>query len=111
MFFLCVPHHLGGVSFKSSSSANNVCFTGTTSSNSNKKVYKQFKPSNVGKLLTSVPIQRTSLVNLAHLRAENLYILLYQFSSASSEFDDHALSLLQLKFPSVVGFHFVCKVV
>jgi hypothetical protein len=57
----------------------------------------------VGKLLTDVSIQRTSLVNLAHLLVDTVYILFCQFSSASSKSDEHALSLRQLKFPSVVG--------
>jgi hypothetical protein len=67
MLFLCVPHHLVGVSFKASSIANNLCCVDTLSLNFDKKVSKGFRPSKVGKLLTIVPIQQTSLVNLAHL--------------------------------------------
>jgi hypothetical protein len=103
MLFLCVPHHLDGVALKASSIAKNHCCIGTLSSKSDKKVSKGFRPSKVGKLLTVVPIQRTSLVNLAHLLIYTSYILLYQFSSASSESDEHALSLRQIRFPSVVG--------
>jgi hypothetical protein len=103
MLFLCVPHHIVGVSFKASSIANNLCCVGTLSSNSDKKVSKGFKPSKVGKLLTVVPIQRTSLVNLAHILVDTSYILFCQFSSASSESDEHALSLRQLRFPSFIG--------
>jgi hypothetical protein len=103
MFFLCVPHHLAIIPFKASSSANNLYCTSTIPSNSNRNVSKLFKPSNVGRLLTFVPIQRTTLVNLAHLYVETSYIMFCQFSNASSESDEHALSLHQLRFPSVVG--------
>jgi hypothetical protein len=103
MLFLCVPHHVVGVAFKASSIANNRCCVGTLSSNYDKKVSKGFRPSNVGKLLTVVSIQCTSLVNIAHILVDTSYILFCQFSSASSESDEHALSLHQLKFPSVVG--------
>jgi hypothetical protein len=103
MFFLCVFHHIDGVSFKASSSANNLYCAGTIPSNSNRNVFKLFKPSNVGRLLTSVPIQRTSLVNLAHLCVETSYIMFSQFSNASSKSDEHALSLRQLRFPSAIG--------
>jgi hypothetical protein len=57
MLFLCVPHHLVGVSFKASSISNNLCCVGTLSSKSDKKVSKGFRPSKVGKLLTVVLIQ------------------------------------------------------
>jgi hypothetical protein len=57
MFFLGVPHHLVGVSFKASSSANSCFCTGTISSNYDKNVSKLFKPSNVSGFITSVPIQ------------------------------------------------------
>jgi hypothetical protein len=103
MFFLCVPHHLAGVAFKASYSANILCCTGTSLSNSTRNFSKLIKASNVGILLTYVPIQRTTLVNLAHLRVETSYIMFYQFSNASSKSDEHALSLHQLRFPSVVG--------
>jgi hypothetical protein len=103
MLFLCVPHHLAGVSFKASSISNNLYCVGTLASNSNKKDSKGFRPLKVGKLLTVVPIQRTSLVNLAHLLVDTSYIFFFQFSSASSESDEHALSLCQLRFPSIVG--------
>jgi hypothetical protein len=62
-----------------------------------------FRPLNVVKLLTIVPIQRASLVNIAHLLIDNSYILFYWFSSSSSESDEHALSLRQLRFPSTIG--------
>jgi hypothetical protein len=103
MFFLCVPHHLGGVAFKASSSANNLYCTGTIHSNSNRNVSKLFKTSNVGILLTYVPIQQTTLVNLEHLRVETSYIMFCQFSNASFESDEHAISLHQIIFPFVVG--------
>jgi hypothetical protein len=103
MFFLYVSHHLVGVAFKDSSSANKLYCIGTINSNSNRNVFKLFKPSNVGILLTYVPIQLTTLVNLAHLRIENSYIMFCKFSNASYESNEHALSLHQLRFPSVVG--------
>jgi hypothetical protein len=86
-----------------SSITNKNCCVGTLSSNSDKKVSKGFRPSKVAKLLIVVPIQHTSLVNIAHLLVDTLYILFFQFSSAYSESDEHVLSLLQLKFPSAVG--------
>jgi hypothetical protein len=103
MFFLCVPHHLDGVSFKASSIAKNLYWVGTLASNYDKKVSKQFRPSKVGKLLTGVLIQRTSLVTIAHLLVDTSYILFCQFSIDSSEYDEHALSLHQLRFPSAVA--------
>jgi hypothetical protein len=103
MLLLCVPHHLVGVAFNASSITNNLFCIGTLSSKSDKKVTKGFRPSKVGRLLTVVPIHRTSLVNLAHLLVDTSYILFYQFYSASSESDEHALSLRQLRFPSAVG--------
>jgi hypothetical protein len=93
MFFLCVPHHLVGVAFKASSIANKHFCIGTLSSKSDKKVSDGFRPSKVGKLLTVVSIQRTSPVNIAHLLVDTSYILFFQFSSASFESDEHALSL------------------
>ena len=103
MFFLCVPHHLVGVAFNASSSANIFYCTGTILSNLARNVSKWFKPSNVGTLLTSVPIQRTALFNLAHHHVETSYIVFCQFPNASSKSDKHALSLHQLRFPSDVG--------
>jgi hypothetical protein len=103
MFFLCVPHHLFGVSFRASSITNNLCCIGTLSSKSDKKAYKGFRTSKEDKLLIVVLIQRTSLVNLAHLLVDTSYILFYQFSNASSEYDEHVLSLHQLRFPSAIG--------
>ena len=103
MFFLCVPHHVVGVAFKDSSSANNLYCTGAIPSNSTRNVSKWFKPSNFERLITFVPIQQTTLVNLAHRRVETSYIMFCQFSNASSESYEHALSLHQLRFPSVVG--------
>ena len=73
--FLCVPHHLAGVAFKASSIANKCCCIGTLSSKSDKNVYKGLRPSKVGKFLTVVPIQHTSLVNIAHLLVDTSYIL------------------------------------
>jgi hypothetical protein len=93
MLLLCAPHHLAGVSLRASSIANSLCCIGTLSSKSDKKVSKGFRPSKVGKLLTVVPIQRTSLVSLAHLLVDNSYILFCQFSSSYSESDEHTLSL------------------
>jgi hypothetical protein len=103
IFLVCVPHHLLGVDFMASSISNSLCCLGTLVLNSDKKLSREFSPSNVGRLLTIVSIQRTSLVSLAHLLVDTSYIWFYQFSSASSESDEHALSLHQLKFPSVVG--------
>jgi hypothetical protein len=103
MLFLCVPHHLAGVAFKASSISINLYCVGTLSSNFDKKVSKGYRPSKVGKLLTIVQIQGTYLVNLAHILVENSYILFYQFSSASSKSDEHALSLHQLRCPSIIG--------
>jgi hypothetical protein len=103
MLVLCVPHHLAGVSFKASSISKKCFCVGTLSSKSNKKVSNGFRPSKVGKLLIVVPIHCTSLVNLAHLLIDTSYILFYQFSSASSESDEHALSLRQLRFPLAIG--------
>jgi hypothetical protein len=103
MLILCVPHHLVGVSLRASSIANSLYCVGTLASKYDRKASKGFKPSNVGKLLTVVSIQRTSLVNLAHHLVDTSYILFCQFSSASSESDEHALSLRQLRFPSTVG--------
>jgi hypothetical protein len=103
MLFLCVPRDLVGVDFKASSIANKHCCVATLYSKSDKKVSKGFRPSKVGKLLTVVPIHHTSLVNLAHLLVDTSYILFFQFSSNSSESYEHALSLLHLKFPFVVG--------
>jgi hypothetical protein len=103
MLFLCIPHHLSGVAFKASSIANKHCCIGTLSSKSDKKVSNGFRPSKVSKLLTIVSIQCTSPVNLLHLLADNSYFFFFQFSSASSESDEHALSLHQLIFPSIVG--------
>jgi hypothetical protein len=84
MLFLCVPHHLVGVSFKASSISKKFCCIGTLSSKSNKKVSNRFRPSKVGKLLIVVSIHHTSLDNLAHLLIDTSYILFCQFSSASS---------------------------
>jgi hypothetical protein len=103
ILLLCVPYHLSGVAFMTSSIANNLCCVGTLVSNSDKKFSKGFSPSNVGRVLTIVPIQRTSLVSLAHILVDTSYIWFCQFSSASSESDEHVLSLLQLRFLSVVG--------
>jgi hypothetical protein len=103
MLFLCVTHHLVGVAFKASSISNNRFCIGTLSSKSDKKVSKGFRTSKVGKLLIVVSIQRTSLINIAHLLVDTSYILFCQFSSASSESDEHAFSLRQLKFPSAIG--------
>jgi hypothetical protein len=103
ILLLCIPHHLAGVDFRASSIARNLCGVGTLDPNSDRKASKGFKPSNVGKLLTIVPIQQTSLVNLAHLLVDTSYIWFCQFSSASSESDEHVLSLRQLRFPSAVG--------
>jgi hypothetical protein len=103
ILFLWVPHHLVGVAFRASFIANNLCCVGTLASKYNRKSSKGFRPSNVGKLLTVVPIQLTSLINRAHLLVDTSYIWFCQFSSASSESDEHTLSLRQLKFPSVVG--------
>jgi hypothetical protein len=103
MLLLCAPHHLAGVALKVSSIASNLYCIGTLSSKYDKKVSKGFRPANVGKLLTVVPIQRTSLVSLAHILVDTSYILFCQFSSASSEYDEHVLSLRQLRFPSAVG--------
>jgi hypothetical protein len=103
MLFLCVPHHLVGVDFKASSIANNRCCIGTLCSKSDKKVSKGFIPSNVGKLLTVVSIQCTSLVNLAHILIDTSYIFFCQFPSASFEYNEHALPLRQLKFSSAIG--------
>jgi hypothetical protein len=91
ILLLCVPHHLAGVAFRASSIANNLCCVGTFSSKSDRKASKGFIPSKVGKLLTVVPIQRTSLVNLAHLLVDTSYIWFCQFSSASSESDEHMI--------------------
>jgi hypothetical protein len=74
MFLLCVPHYLVGVAFRASSMANSLCCIGTVVSKSDRKDSKGFKPSNVGKLLNVVPIQRTSLVNIAHLLVDTSYI-------------------------------------
>jgi hypothetical protein len=103
ILLLCVPHHLVGVAFRPSSISNNLCFIGTLVSKSDRKAYKGFRPSNVGKLLTVVLIQQNYLVNLAHIMVDTSYIWFCQFSSASSKFDEHALSLHQLRFPSTVG--------
>jgi hypothetical protein len=103
MLFLCVPYHIAGVAFKASSITKNICCVGTLALNSDKKVSKGFRPSKVGKLLVVVPIQRTSLVNLAHLLIDTSYILFCQFSNDSFESDEHALSLRQLRFPSAIG--------
>jgi hypothetical protein len=103
MFPLCVPHHLAGVAFMASSIANNLFCVGTLVSKSDKKFSKGFSPSNVGKLLTVVSIQRTYLVSLAHLLVETSYIWFCQFSSTSSKSDEHVLLLRQLKVPSTVG--------
>jgi hypothetical protein len=103
MLVLCVPHHIVGVDFKASSISNNLCCVGTLSSKSYKKDYKGFRPSKVGRLLIVVLIQRTSLVNLAHLLVDTSYILFCQFSSSSSESNEQALLLHQFRFPSVVG--------
>jgi hypothetical protein len=107
MLFLCVPHHLASVSFKASSISNNLYCDDTLSSKYDKKVSKGFRPSKVGKLLTVVSIQRTSLVNLAHLLVDTSYILLYQLSSASSKSDEHALSLRQLRCPLTIGINVI----
>jgi hypothetical protein len=48
MLFLCVPDHLVGVVFRASSIASNIFCVGTTSSKSEKKVSKGFRPSKVG---------------------------------------------------------------
>jgi len=90
------------VAFKASSIVHNLCCIGTIPSKSDKKVSRGFRPSKVDKLLTVVLIQQTSLVNLAHLLVDTSNILFCQFSSAS-EFDEHVLSLHQLKFPLAVG--------
>jgi hypothetical protein len=103
ILLLCVPHHLVGVSFRVSSIANNLCCVGTLISKSERKASRRFRPSKVGKLLIVVPIQQTSLVSRAHLLVDTSYIWFFQFSSASSESDEHALSLRQLRFPSAVG--------
>ena len=56
MLLLCAPHHLAGVSLRTSSITNSLCCIGTLSSKSDKKVSKGFRPSKVGKLLTVVSI-------------------------------------------------------
>jgi hypothetical protein len=93
MLILCVPRHLVGVTFRASSIANNVCCVGTFASKSDRKASKGFRPSNVGKLLIVLLIQRTSLVNLAHHIVDTSYILLCQFFGASSESYEHSISL------------------
>jgi hypothetical protein len=103
LLVLCVPLHLAGVAFRASSIANSLCFVGTLVSKYDRKVSKGFKPSNVGKLLIVVSIHRTSLVNLSHLLVDTSYIRFCHFSNTSSESNEHALSLRQLRFPSVVG--------
>jgi hypothetical protein len=103
VFLLCIPHHLVGVAFMASSISNNIYCVGTLVSKYDRKDSKGFRPSNVGKVLTVVSIQQTSLVNLAHLLVDTSYIWFYQFSNTSSESDEHALSLRQLIFPSAVG--------
>jgi hypothetical protein len=87
IFILCVPHHLFGVDFKASSISNNLYCVGTLASKSDRKVSKELRPSNVGKVMVVVSIQQTSLVNLAHLLVDNSYIWFYQFSNAYSKFD------------------------
>jgi hypothetical protein len=57
MLILCVPHHLSGVALRASSIANSLCCVGTLASKSYRKASKGFRPSNVSKLLTVVPIQ------------------------------------------------------
>ncbi len=101
--FLCSPHHQAGVSFRALSNANNLCGAGTTPSISTRKVSKSFNPSKIGRVLTYVPIQWTKFIYLTHFHVYTSYNLFYQFSSASSKFDEHALSLFQFKLPSVVG--------
>ena len=108
ILLLCIPRHPVGVDFKASSITKNLCCIGTLSSKSDKKVSKGFKPSKVGKLLIVVPIQQSSLVNLAHLLVDTSYILFCQFSSASSESNEHVLSLHQHKFPSAMGLMQSC---
>jgi hypothetical protein len=103
ILLLCVPRHLASVAFRVSSISNNLCCISKIVSKYDRKSSKGFRPSNVGKLLTVVPIQQTSLVNLAHIMVDTSYIWFYQFTNASSESDEHTLSLCQLRFPSVVG--------
>jgi hypothetical protein len=74
ILLLCVPHHLAGVAFRASSIAKNLCCAGTLVSKSERKASRGFRPSKVGKLLIVVPIQRTSLVNRAHLLVDTSYI-------------------------------------
>jgi hypothetical protein len=103
IFLLCVPHHLAGVAFKASSIANILCCVGTLVSKFERKASRGFRPSKVGKLFIVVPMQQNYLVSRAHLLIDTSYIWFCQFSSASSQSDEHALSLRQLKFPSAVG--------
>jgi hypothetical protein len=74
MFPLCVPHHFSSVDFMASSIANGLYYVGTLVSNFDKKFFKGFIPSNVRRLLIVVPIQRTSLVSLAHILVDTSYI-------------------------------------
>jgi hypothetical protein len=91
------------VAFRASSIANILCCVGTFASKYDRKDCKGFRPLKVGKLLTVVSIQQNSLVNLAHLLVDTSYIWFYQFSSASFESNEHALSLFHLRFLSAIG--------
>jgi hypothetical protein len=103
ILLLWVPHHIASVAFRASFISNSLCCVGTIASKYGRKASKGFRPSNVGKLLTVVSIQQTSLVNLAHLLVDTSYIWLCQFSNAYFESDEHAFSLRQLIFPSALG--------
>jgi hypothetical protein len=103
ILFLCVAHHLAGVAFKMTSSANNLCCSGTCNSNDFINTLISVSPSYLGGSYSSVPIQHKDRFIWAHLLVDTSCILCCQFSRPTSESDAHELKLLQLSTPSIVG--------
>ena len=102
-FFMCTPPSSGcrfqhKVQGRQSLRFCNFFFKST------RKYARLSNPSYGGSSLASAPTLQTHLVILAHLLMETSCNLFFQFSRASLESDVHEFTLLQLSFPSSVGF-------
>jgi hypothetical protein len=96
-------HHLAGVAFKMTSSANNLYCSSTCNSNAFINTLISVIPLYLGGSYSYVPIQRKDRFIHAHILVDTSCILYCQFSRPTSESDVHELKLLQLSAPSVVG--------
>jgi hypothetical protein len=67
---LCASHHLAGVTFRTTSSANNLCCSGTCNSNSFTNKLISFNPSYLGGSHNFVPIHCKDRVMCAHRLVE-----------------------------------------